>query len=67
MDSTHSSTATWSLNRGFILQLIVRIYERILDKITTCSYDIMSDRYRLTRNEKERIAFELRAKMGLAT
>jgi hypothetical protein len=45
----------------------VRIYERILDKITTCSYDIMSDRHQLTSIEKEGIAFELTATMGLAT
>jgi phytoene synthase len=54
-------------DRGFILQLIVRIYERILDKIAMCSYDIMGDRHRLTSAEKEAIAFELTAKIGLAT
>jgi phytoene/squalene synthetase len=48
-----------SADRAFVLELIVGIYEGILDKIVSCSHDVMAERHRLTSEEKERIAFEI--------
>lgn len=47
-----------SVDRAFVLELIVRIYEAALRKIVSCSHDVMQERHRLTGDEKERIAIE---------
>ena len=49
----------------FILELIVRIYEKVIDKIVSCSCDVMADRHRLTDLEKIQIAVETADSMGL--
>jgi phytoene synthase len=43
----------------FILKLIVTMYERVLDKIETCSFDPMGQGHRLTPEEKEAIMKEV--------
>ena len=43
----------------FILELIVTMYERVLDKIETCSFDPMGPGHRLTPEEKEAIMKEV--------
>jgi phytoene/squalene synthetase len=53
-----------SADRAFVLELIVGIYEGILDKIVSCSHDVMAERHRLTSEEKERIAFEIAVAQG---
>jgi phytoene synthase len=45
-----------SVDRAFVLELIVGIYEGVLRKIASCSHDVMAERHRLTGSEKERIA-----------
>jgi phytoene synthase len=50
-----------SVDRAFVLELIVRVYERVLSKIASCSYDVMGERHRLTSGEKKRIALEVAA------
>ena len=47
-----------SMDRAFVLELIVRIYEAGLSKIASCSHDVMQERHRLTSDEKERIAIQ---------
>lgn len=43
----------------FILELIVTMYERVLDKIEICSFDPMGSGHRLTPEEKETIMKEI--------
>ncbi len=50
---------------AFILEMIIRIYERVLDKIASCSCDVMTDRHKLTDLEKIQIAAETAESMGL--
>ena len=50
-----------SVDRAFVLELIVGIYEGVLRKITSCSHDVMAERHRLTDSEKEWIAHEIAA------
>ncbi len=54
-----------SVDRTFVLELIVGIYEGVLRKIASCSYDVMAERHRLTSSEKERITLEIAAAQGL--
>jgi len=53
-------------DRAFILELIVRMYEKVIDKIAACSYDLMTDRHRLTDSEKEQTVLEVAESMGLS-
>ncbi len=55
-----------SVDRAFVLELIVGIYEGVLLKIASCSHDVMTEEHRLTSNEEERIALEIAAAQGLA-
>lgn len=50
-----------SSDRAFVLELIVLIYEKIIEKIMSCSYDVMTGRHRLTTAEKEKITLDLLA------
>jgi phytoene synthase len=42
-----------------ILALIIATYERVLDKIQSCDFDVMGTRHRLTVSEKEALLLEL--------
>jgi phytoene synthase len=53
-----------SPDRAFILELIVRTYEAVLEKIILRSYDLMTDSHRLSDAAKERIALEVAELMG---
>lgn len=55
-----------SSDRAFILELIVRIYEKVVEKIAACSYDLMADHHKLTDLEKDEIALEVAESMGLS-
>lgn len=44
-----------SVDRAFILELIIRTYEAVLHKIAQHSFDTMSARHRLTEREKQAI------------
>lgn len=46
-------------DQAFVLELIVRIYEAALAKIAACSFDVMSERHRLTSSEKKQIAIAI--------
>lgn len=48
-----------SPDRSYVLELIVRLYEAVLEKIVSHSYDVMTDRHRLTDAEKLRIGYEV--------
>jgi phytoene/squalene synthetase len=48
----------------FILDLIITIYERAIDKIEACSCDPMTGRHRLTGSEKESIVREVARRTG---
>jgi phytoene/squalene synthetase len=48
----------------FILQLIIAIYEAVLDKIAACGYDTLAQRHRLTSGEKERIVLQVVQQVG---
>ncbi len=48
----------------FILELIVTMYERIVDKIESCDFDPMSGRHTLSAEEKELTAREVAALVG---
>jgi phytoene/squalene synthetase len=43
-------------DRAVILELIVRIYEEVLERISAVGYDVMTGRHRLTSADKVRIA-----------
>ena len=43
----------------FVLELIVTVYERVIDKIEACSFDPMGPGHRLTPEEKEAIMKEV--------
>ncbi len=45
-----------------ILALIIATYERVLDKIQSCDFDVMGSRHRLTVSEKEALLLELTGK-----
>ncbi len=42
-----------------ILALIIATYERVLDKVESCDFDVMGTRHRLTVSEKEALLLEL--------
>lgn len=60
---------------AFTLELIVTMYERVIDKIEECGFDPLTHRHRLTTADKQAIVqevagwtgFELTALRGLAT
>jgi hypothetical protein len=45
-----------------ILALIIATYERVLDKIQSCDFDVMGSRHRLTVSEKEALLLGLTGK-----
>lgn len=49
---------------AFILELIVTIYEAVIDKIVASDYDPMAGRHRLTLEEKTEIAMRTAARVG---
>ncbi len=55
-----------SADRGFVLKLIMGIYEGVLGKIVSCSHDVMAGRHRLTTAEKGRIALDIATAQGVA-
>jgi phytoene synthase len=48
----------------FILELIVTMYEEVIDKIESCGFDPFAGRHRLSRAEKERIVRGVAARTG---
>jgi phytoene/squalene synthetase len=48
----------------FILDLIITIYERVVDKIESCDFDPMADRHRLSRTEKTQIVRAVAGRTG---
>lgn len=48
----------------FVLDLIVTVYERVLDKIEARSFELMGTGHRLTPKEKEAIAREVSDRVG---
>ncbi len=48
---------------AFILELIVTIYQEVVDRIVACSFDPLAGRHHLSVGDKKRIAFRL-AKTG---
>ncbi len=48
-----------SHDRWLVTELIVRIYEGVLEKIVQESYDVTTDRHRLTEAEKRQIALDV--------
>lgn len=54
-------------DRAFVLELIVRIYEAVLRKIAACSYDVTTERHKLTGTEKERIALQIASEQSMAS
>lgn len=53
-----------SPDRAFILELIVTTYERVLDKIEACGFDVMGEAHRLTDVEKRAIVQEVAGRVG---
>lgn len=51
---------------AFILELIITIYEAVLNKIEACGYDPMARRHHLTDEEKDRIALEVARRTSAA-
>jgi len=49
---------------SFILELIVTVYECVLDKIEACSHDPMGDAHRLTVHEKQGILSDVADRCG---
>lgn len=49
---------------GFILDLIIAVYLRVIEKIEACSYDPMSDAHRLTVDEKRDILNQVADRRG---
>ena len=48
---------------AFILELIVTLYQEVVDRIVACSYDPLAGKHHLSVGDKKRIAFRL-AKQG---
>jgi len=48
---------------AFTLELIVTMYERVIDKIVACGFDPISGRHRLTPAEKEKVVLEVARRM----
>jgi phytoene synthase len=51
-------------DRSFILELVVRIYEAVLDKVESCSFEVMAGSHRLTDFEKEQIVAKVAHSRG---
>ena len=45
----------------FILELIITMYERVIDKIESCSFDPLAGHHRLSREEKQQVIHEVAA------
>jgi phytoene/squalene synthetase len=58
-DDMRALEKTLSVDRAFVLELIVRTYEEVLRKIAANSYDPMADAHRLTETDKTRIIREV--------
>ncbi len=58
----HALQGNLSPDRAFILELIVQIYEKIIEKIVSCSYDLIPGHHILTEAEMEKIALEVLAR-----
>jgi phytoene synthase len=50
----------------FILELIITMYERVIDKIESCNLDPMAGRHRLSRGEKEQVIREVADRTGFS-
>jgi len=48
----------------FILDVIVAVYERVLDKIEACSFEVMGTEHRLTPEEKKVMVREVAERVG---
>jgi phytoene/squalene synthetase len=48
-----------SVDRSFVLELIVRLYQAVLCKIVSCDHDTMSYSHRLTSGEKNDIGVSI--------
>lgn len=53
-------------DRAFILDLIMTLYEAILDRIAACDHDPFDPRHRLTPEDKQKIAQTVAARLALA-
>lgn len=51
-------------DRAYVLELIVTIYERVLEKIAVVDHDIAGTRHRLTMDEKQAIAADVGERVG---
>ena len=51
----HVLEETLSVDRAFVLELVIRIYEAVLEKIAGHSYDVMSGDHRLTETDKQAV------------
>lgn len=49
---------------AFILELIVTIYQEVIDRIVACSYDPLAGGHHLSGGDKKRIAFRLATRYG---
>lgn len=49
---------------AFIIELIVTIYEQVLEKIVACGFDPMHEDHRLTRKEKQSIIRDTAKRVG---
>ncbi len=49
---------------AFILELIVAIYQEIVDRIVTCSYDPLAGQHHLSTGDKKRLAFSIAKQCG---
>ena len=49
---------------AFIIELIITIYERVLEKITACDFDPMRGAHRLTMREKKNIIHDTASRVG---
>jgi phytoene synthase len=47
----------------FILETIITIYERVIERIEACSFDPMPGRHRLSQGEKEQVIQEVAARI----
>jgi phytoene synthase len=50
----------------FILELIVSMYEEVIDKIESCGFDPLAGRHRLSRADKEQIVRGVAARTGFS-
>ena len=50
---------------AFVLELIIRIYERVLDKVAGCGFDVLQRRHQLSRDERAALAIDVARDVGL--